>query len=594
MIYGNYSLQRDDNDGNPSASQSPTWGGAVATPVPLAAQTPQNQGGATLAIPQHVRQLQEDLRELGFFMIQVVDGDFGRYTEWAVREFQIYAGMSHVAGLNRNELTTLTNDPNAGETAPEVTARGQVPNQSPAVSFYVATLEQRANTARYTGPISGVVNQQTREAIEHWLANNYRCPVVIEAWNISGNNRSTLFQNGSNIWRVDQVPTTAPRFFYRDFSSYYAYPTTRSQDDYHVLGSYMTLASTSTSGQLSKVPAHTWRESEILPENLIGSTYSINSLASNMSSPETSTYKIVRAVSEMECMGAFDSVNTYDNALVSLGPCHWTMGVQPIHSPDYINGELPAFLAYFLYRSEPNYKRLFGRFGLYPYARWAGPNAAPFWDSTGLKYTGWVKLHSESTNPNAMPADVSQMTHMDKKGAEADYLKTWHWFFRFVLAGRTNPEFQRSMWDMTRMRIKDVLNKSLNFSVGPSSIHAKISEIFTSEKSISIILRWHIFRPSHIALASGNNNILVQVIQSAIASNNSIAWSLPLAQWGNQHETALIQKLLPAAAQVNHTQLLLANWPNYGNRTNYGFALNNQLGILRSERNSFLFNGSGI
>lgn len=144
------------------------------------------------------------------------------------------------------------------------------------------------------------------------------------------------------------------------------------------------------------------------------------------------------------------------------------------------------------------------------------------------------------------------------------------------------------------MRIKDVLNKSLNFSIGSSSIHAKISEIFTSEKSISIILRWHIFRPSHIALASGNNNILVQVIQSAIASNNSIAWSLPLAQWGNQHETALIQKLLPAAAQVNHTQLLLANWPNYGNRTNYGFALNNQLGILRSERNSFLFHGSGI
>ncbi|MBX3678928.1 MAG: peptidoglycan-binding protein [Rhodocyclaceae bacterium] len=579
MIYGNYSLKRNDNDGNPAANQPPTWGGTIATPVPLSAQTPQNQGGATLAIPQHVHQLQEDLRELGFFMIQVVDGDFGRYTEWAVREFQIYAGMLHVAGLNRNELATLTNDPNAGETAPEVAALGQVPNQTPPMTYYVATLEQRTNSAPYTGPISGVVNQETRGAIEHWLANNYRCPVVIEAWRVSGNNRSTLYSDGCNIWRLDQAASTTPRVFFRDFTSYYQYPTTRNQSEYHVLGTYMT--NVSTSGPLSKVPKHTWNEAELLPERLIGASCTIQALSISPNSPTTSTFRVVRAVSEVECMGNFDCVNAYDAALVSVGPCHWTLGLYP--SGGYDDAELPAFLAYFLRKSETGYRTAFGNFGLFPAQTWQGVSSPSHWVQQQRKYVGWIRAHNDVVSPTLSPPPISSMDLVDRSPNEADYYKTWHWFFRYVMAGRTNRDYWSSIWGMVRIRLRDIRSRTTSITEGSVTISATIGEILTSEKSNALILRWHIFAPSHVSTSSR----LDSAIASAISSNPHLPWSSPTSQWTDQIEAALTAAILSESLAVNNTHAQVADWPNYPYRANRGYTINNQLGQLRTERNSF-------
>lgn len=585
MIYGNYSLKRNDNDGNPAANQPPTWGGTIATPVPLSAQTPQNQGGATLAIPQHVHQLQEDLRELGFFMIQVVDGDFGRYTEWAVREFQIYAGMLHVAGLNRNQLTTLANDSNAGETAPEVTARGQVPNQTPPVSFYVATLEQRANTARYTGPISGVVNQQTRDVIEHWLANNYRCPVVIEAWNIAQNNRTTLFPNGSNVWRYDTLTSTAPRFFYRDFSNCYTYPPIRNRGDYQVLGTNFDFPG--HGGPASMVPRHTWAESEMLPDRLIDPASTVAALSQLPDAPTTSTFRVVRAVAEMECMAAFDSVNAYDDAIASLGPCHWTMGVMP--AGGYDNGELPAFLAYFLAQEPDAYGDMFGRFGLYPSDLWTGASAGPLWNAGQRKYAGWIRLHNDSTVPVQAGNNLAQLTSLDRALDEASYLKTWHWFFRYVMAGRTNEPFRNCMWDMVRIRIRDIRQHQIAFLVGNVQFNTTIGAVFTSEKAAALLLRWHVYRPAHVT-----GNRVINAISTAANTTPTLNWGLPIADWTDDHEVALTAAVLAAANTVNAQHSDVANWPNYGGRSVRGYALNNELGSLRSGRDTFSFDATGI
>ncbi|MAT65278.1 MAG: hypothetical protein CMN57_06510 [Gammaproteobacteria bacterium] len=585
MIYGNYSLQRNDNDGNTAANQPPIWGGATVTPAPLPAQTPQSQGGATLAIPQHVHQLQEDLRELGFFMIQVVDGDFGRYTEWAVREFQIYAGMQHVAGLNRNQLTNLTNDPTAGETAPDVTARGQVPNQTPPVSFYVATSERRTNTARYTGPISGVVNQQTRDVIDHWLANNYRCPVVIEAWNIHAGNRSTLFQNGSNIWRYDTLTSTAPRIFYRDFSGHYAYPATRNENDYHVLATNMTYSG--YGGPASVVPRHTWPESEMLPDRLIEATSTVAALSLIPNASITSTYRVVRAVAEMECMAAFDSVNAYDDAIASLGPCHWTFGVHP--SNGYDDGELPAFLAYFLAQYPDDYRGMFGRFGVYPSDAWVGANAGPLWNAGQRKYAGWVRLHNDSSTPAQAASNLAQLTLLDRAANEASYLKTWHWFFRYVMAGRTNESFRHSMWDMVRIRIRDIREHQIGFTVGTNQFNATIGEVFTSEKATALLLRWHVYRPAHVT-----GSQVLNAITSAVNANPTLNWGPPISGWTDDHEAALTAAILAAANTVNPQHSDVANWPNYGGRASRGYALNNELGSLRPGRNTLSFNTTGI
>lgn len=45
----------------------------------------------------------------------------------------------------------------------------------------------------------------------------------------------------------------------------------------------------------------------------------------------------------------------YDDALTSLGPCHWTMGLMPQNG--YSNGELPGFLAYVLSKNQASYAR---------------------------------------------------------------------------------------------------------------------------------------------------------------------------------------------------------------------------------------------
>lgn len=585
MIYGNFDLQRDDNDGEVATNQPPRWGGTSVTPTPLAAQTPQGRGGATLAIPQYVRQLQIDLRELGFCMIQSADGEFGRYTEWAVREFQIYASMQRVARLNRNRLQALANDQNAGESAPEVMLRGQVQNQTPAISFYVATLERCANTAIYTGPISGIVNQETRDAIEHWLAQNYRCPVVIEAWSMSAGNRSALFQNGSNIWRYDTLTSTSPRFFYRDFSGHYTYPATRNSNDYQVLATNYSFPN--HGGPASMVPNHTWPEAEMLPDKLISPASTLAALSLTPNAPATSTYRIVRAVAEMECMGSFDSVNAYDDAIVSLGPCHWTMGLMPVGG--YSDGELPAFLAYFLATYPNDYDQLFGRFGIYPSDYWVAPNRGALWIAGQRKYTAWIRLHNNLTIPGQAAATLNQLTLLNRTQEEASYLKTWHWFFRYVMAGRTNQSFQQCMWNMIRIRIRDIRNHQITFPVGNNQLYARIGDVFTSEKATAILLRWHIFRPTHIT-----GSRLINAISTAIRNSQTLNWSLPITDWTDDHEDALTAAILAVANTVNPQHSDVANWPNYPGRAGRAYALNNELGSLQSGRNTIAFDATGI
>ena len=587
-MYGNHNLQRGDHDGSPRNNRPPRWGGINNPPPPAQnAQTPTGAGGATVAVAGHVQQLQRDLRELGFMVIQTPNGDFDLHTQWAVREFQIYSSMAHVASLDRTRLQLLTGNANAGESAPEVAALGTAPNQTPPASYYVATLRQTTNAVRYTGPISGVVNQDTRDAIERWLANNYRCPVVVEAWNVNRQGaRTTTFANGVNLWRHDQITSTTPRVFYRDFSGYYPYPATRARDEYHALGTYTTYST--WGGPASLVPRHTWRaEGEMLPEHLINNATTVATLALLPASATASTYRVVRATAEQECMGAFDSVNAYDDAIVSLGPCHWTMGVLP--AGGYDNGELPGFLAYVMHRNIGDYRLAYGNFGLYPSDAWAGVTAGPLWNQGQRKYTGWIRMHIEGTTPTQAQGNLAQMPLFGNSVAEAAYFKSWHWFFRWVMAGRTIDTVRRSMWNMVRMRLRDVLAINASITAGQVTFQDSLGAIFTSERATAILLRWHIFRPTHVTGNSVRNSIV-----NAINANRNIAWNLPRAQWTNAHESALLTQLLADANQINNTQTALSQWPAYAGRTDRNYILGAELGTLSGDRSSFSLDTLGI
>ena len=85
---------------------------------------------------------------------------------------------------------------------------------------------------------------------------------------------------------------------------------------------------------------HVWPEWEVLPETLTGRPFAA------LSGAERSTFRMVRTVSEVECLGYFDAFNAWDGAFFSAGPCHWTIGLDENGDGNTDDAELPAYFAY--------------------------------------------------------------------------------------------------------------------------------------------------------------------------------------------------------------------------------------------------------
>jgi len=143
-----YDLRRGDDDAER------TWGGAIRnTSAPATIADDRNNAVATTA---PVYDLQRDLRRVGILLGPEPSGTFDLPTEWSVREFQIYAKMERVA----------KEDTASGAPAEYVERLSAVPT----------------GNHRYAGPVSGVYNAATRAAMTHWIAQSWRCPVVLDAW----------------------------------------------------------------------------------------------------------------------------------------------------------------------------------------------------------------------------------------------------------------------------------------------------------------------------------------------------------------------------------------------------------------------------
>jgi hypothetical protein len=145
------------------------------------------------------------------------------------------------------------------------------------------------------------------------------------------------------------------------------------------------------------------------------------------------------------------------------------------------------------------------------------------------------------------------------------------------------------MWNMIRIRIRDIRNHQITFQVGANPVNATIGEVFTSEKATALLLRWHIYRPAHITGIR-----LITAITTAITNNQTINWTLPITDWTDNHEEALTTAILAAANTVNAQHSDVANWPNYAGRAGRAYVLNNELGSLRSGRNTIEFDTTGI
>lgn len=496
--YGGFNLKRGDND------NSQRYSGVIVT------------GG----IQTHVAELQADLNELGFRIAQTPDGDFGRYTQWAVREFQIYAKMPNIAQENALMISFVNR------------RQGNQPSDN-----YISRLRQVSNTRIYNGRISGVVNTETRNLIQHWKRNNWRCPVIVQAYSVHSGVRRRLLAD--NIWRHNEMTNPSPRVFVKDFTNYYQLPATRQGQDFHVLGEYVNFSTWGGPGSVRQ--RHSWLEAALTRQNLVGKP------TNRLSSHEESTYKVVRSVSEVENMGRFDVVNSYDNAIVSLGPCHWTLGI--INSNGGVaRGELSGYLAYLKAVDINAFQEAFGFFGADIDRTW-GTNGTTLFNRGQRKYSARVQQQTENI--------LSLKTVQAK--SEAQYFQNWHWFYRFIMAGRTIEGFRRRMWDMARIRIRDIRSKqleSLGVNIGGLAANnlPTIGEVFTSEHAISLIVNLHIWRPAYIAGAYRNNiyrSYINEVIEFAVQRNPNIDWTLPLNTWNDAHEEALIVAMSSVIGNIN-------------------------------------------
>jgi len=489
--------------------------------------------------PESVQRLQADLRELGFAVVGVADGVFGRRTEWALREFQIYARQPGGA-----------REASSGE------------------PVYADRLVPAPNNDRFLGPVSGTADAETRRLLEVWLDGRRRCPVVVEAWRMRAGKRNAVV--AQNLWLADDLKDQRRRMYARDLSDYWA-DGAGDSDGRIVVGEYTRALE---GGPLSKPPRHVWSSAEILPETIYGASFD------GLSPAQRSTFRVLRAVSEVECLGFFDSVNAYDNAFLSAGPCHWTLGLASVQG-NVSDAEMPAFWALLEERDPAGFDKLLAATGVRPDAVW-GQDGSSLRNASAAKYDAGLRLQTaDGTYRRAGGA-----------AAEWEWFRGWHWFYRLVMAGRTLRGYRRAMGEMTRIRLRDV--RAARFADGPT-----IGEVFTSEKAAALILRWHVRFPAHVVRSGRAGSGLRAALGLAREARPDLDWDAPPADWTDAHESALIDGLLARAAVTHEgfsrTMQTVARWPDWNEDSNpRNYLLDPDLGPLSAHRRSFDFDSEAL
>ena len=403
--------------------------------------------------------------------------------------------------------------------------------------------------------------------------------------------------------------------FSRDFTNYYTYPNEKNQNEYQILGRYY--QSDASKGPVSSPARYFtayWPEAELTPEKLIGGTHTLEELSNAPTSDLTRTYKVVRAVAEAECVGYADCVNAWDNSLVSLGPCHWTLGDATVGGNIFGKAELGSFLSYLHTHNRDDYMQAYGNFGLLPSVSW-GANGSNQLVADQGKYNSWIRCHADTVTaanaPNLVPAvltgaasNVPAIPLVNNNKVETYYYKSWHWFFRWAMAGRTIEGVRLAMWDMARMRIRAILNANIQFNTQyvrngntfTAHINHRLGDLITSEKGVALVYRWHVWRPGHVFGLNGATPNLRNALRDKInTSTANVNWGDPPADWTNDHERELVAAILArtVAIQTNNGQnpeqdtfTPVANWPGAVN-TRGVWIVRGQLDAMSTNRNSF-------
>ena len=419
---------------------------------------------------------------------------------------------------------------------------------------WLENLESAANTRVYTGPIDGVLTPDVQALIDHWRTNNFRCPVVFdlfvniglkEVWPPLDNNGQDSVVG--NFWRYDDpriltfVGTTNTALRYTklqvrvcDMSGHFEAAHLpdrplkkigRLQKHYGFTGA--ALADSAVIG----------RDSEVLPKVMTGKDWSA------LGDTAQRTFRVVRAVAERECLGYLQSINGYDDAWISLGPCHWTLGLSGVTKPGPPQqkvgpGELPAYLAYWASEAPVDVKRVLTR----PF----GVGFAPAWkkgESGKSADQGWKAARNYTGYMTCQAAGGTEQ--LDTFG-QLDWFRTLPWYWRFLAVIRNVESFRQRQWNMTRLRLRDLLAYEIDPSdrpgqdPGPNKV--ALSTLITSEAGVALLLRLHVRKSGYISSKTFKAPSLRLALALAGIAEKDVT------KWTDTHELQLIEGLAASAA----------------------------------------------
>lgn len=458
-----------------------------------------------------VKRVQEDLRTLGFTVVGEADGQEGPRYHRAIREFQIFANSARVAS--------------------------EVPVK-PTPLRWVERLQGVDNTTPSPPKVNGIADSGTLAAIAYWLATerNYRCPLVFEARAVGKKIKSSTFiPTLANVWDfsdpgfavlkaqadAEKIKGYRIELRYCDFTVPVS-PAT-DWDKMVVLGQRM--HGVGFIGGVPSVPRRPELQSECLPENTSRASWK------NLTGPAKSVFRVIRTVAERECIGYFDALNSYDNAVMSLGPCHWTLtlGRAANGSKKATSGELPATLAFAIGRDPSLAIDHLTPYGVGLDGKWengkTGSNFNVSWQKT-RNYAGWMAWTHDGARIDML--------------SDLEWFRGPHWFKRIKDLQRAKGYFSALQWDMVRMRLRDLMCAPVGS--GPYSKN-QLGEIFTTELAAAMLLRLHV-RYSGILDPKPRAAIVKMIKLSGVTGD--------VKNWGQTEQTKLIDGLKAFAIRLSY------------------------------------------
>lgn len=572
--YGGYVLKAGDKDAK--GEDPPTYGGV------------ERKGYTGTA---HVAALQADLIELGLTLHRAPTGEFDRYTAWAVRELQIYGGRARVA-------------------------RDTQPTPRPTRYLDALRAVDVPEADRYRGIVHGEVDLPTEALITTWKERQWRCPVVVEGWTTAGGQRvalvtipasgSTPSRPAENLWRHDECPVDSAVFYVTDFSDLADGAAAGAP---RLLSGYDSHEEVDGFGGPRRDPSSGHRSAhlEVRPETLLprvsagaaGPTLaalvsdrgSADQAVADLATQRVSTFKVLRALSEVRADGQYDAVRADGPPASAFGLAGWNSGApvsppqlegpKPLREWGVAPGDLMALVA-LLRRTDPDaFEAVFGRYGLSAAKAW-GKDGKALLDDTRRVLSAAPALTDRSGEAKALGTVGTQ-----------DLLRTWHWVDRLTRGVAEQDGVRRAMWLLGRQRLADLLGAPWDGPKGTTSVpdlpdgvndkgepktrRARIADLVTSERAVALLLTWHHRAPAGVVGPGPDTEVKddrakpragaqLHAALAAATASGAADFALPTSQWDDAHEDALTTALLDQTQGDAglHAQLVEAlAWPTW-------------------------------